>query len=549
MASTWVKVLAFVVVAAWLASLAARPLYKTDEARYGEIAREMAQSGDWVTPRLNGFKYFEKPPLQYWASAAALKVFGQHDWAARLWTGLMALAGVAFTFYAARRLFGGRAGMLAAALLAGCPLYVASGQFSTLDMGVSVFLSAAVFAFALAQTPGGAPSGDALARRRRRWMLAGWATSGLAVLSKGLIGIVLPAAAVVLYVLVRRDWALLRRLELARGSALFLAITVPWFVAVSLRNPEFAHFFFVQEHWQRFTTTMHHRSHPVWYFAPVLALGVAPWLLVAVAAWPAGLRRAGPGFSAPLFLALWVLVVFAFFSASGSKLPGYILPLVPALAVLGGAFLVHAPAHRLLVAQSALVALAGLGTAAASPALLRIGSDRFDQFASAASGTLLGAAAVLAAGGVLGAVFALRGRTLASIGVVALGTFVAMLIGIVGHRVYAPLYSAESTLAAIDPRPPAETPFFAVDSYDHSVPWSLRRTVTMVHYKDELSEAIRWDPDRFIPDHAGFARKWSAVRSAYALFAVRDFDRLHAELGLPMEIVARGPRYIVVRKP
>src|SRR5439155_6545443 len=225
----------------------------TDEARYGEISREMAQSGDWLTPRLNGFKYFEKPPLQYWAGAAALKVFGQHDWAARLWTGLLALAGVALTFYAGRRLFGAPAGALAAAVLAGCPLFLALGQLNTLDMGVSVFLSAAVFAFAIAQTADGE-------RARRRWMLAGWAACGLAVLSKGLIGIVLPAASVALYILVRRDWTLLRRLELIRGAVLFLAITAPWFVAVSLRNPEFAHFFFVQEHWLRFTTTMHHRS-------------------------------------------------------------------------------------------------------------------------------------------------------------------------------------------------------------------------------------------------------------------------------------------------
>ena len=262
---------------AWLASLAARPLYKTDEARYGEISREMAQSGDWVTPRLNGFKYFEKPPLQYWAGAAAMKVFGVHDWAARLWTGLLALVGVASVFFAGRRLFGPPAGTAAAALLAGAPLYLAFGQFNTLDMGVSVFLSAAVFAFAIAQSPGAQAT-------RRGWMLAGWAACALAVLSKGLIGIVLPAATVALYVLVRRDWALLRRLEIVRGTALFLVLTAPWFVVVSMRNPEFAHFFFVQEHFQRFTTTIHHRVHPAWYFVPVLAGGVAPFLFVVGAA-------------------------------------------------------------------------------------------------------------------------------------------------------------------------------------------------------------------------------------------------------------------------
>jgi 4-amino-4-deoxy-L-arabinose transferase-like glycosyltransferase len=502
----------------------------------------MAQSGDWVTPRLNGFKYFEKPPLQYWASAAALKVLGPHDWAARLWTGLMALFGVALTFYTGARLFGAPAGMLAAAVLAGCPLYLALGQFNTLDMGVGVLLSAAVFAFAIAQTPEGE-------RARRRWMLAGWAACGLAVLSKGLIGIVLPAAAVALYVLVRRDWTLLRRLELIRGTVLFLAITAPWFVAVSLRNPEFAHFFFVQEHWLRFTTTMHHRSHPAWYFVPVLALGMAPWLLVVLAAWAAALRRPGPGFSAPLFLALWALVVFVFFSASGSKLPGYILPLVPALAVLGAAFVAREAPQRLLVTQSAVIALAGLGLAAATPYLLRIGPDRLDQFADAYSGPMVAAASVLTASAVLGTVLASRSRSVACVGALSLGAFAAVLIAISGHRVYAPLFSAASTIAAISPAPSAAAPFFAVESYDHTVPWSLHRTVTMVRYKDELDQAVSWEPGKFIPDLAGFAREWNAARDPYALFALREFDRLRNELGLPMQIAARGPRYIVVRKP
>ena len=358
----------------WLASLAVRPLYKPDEARYGEIAREMAQGGDWVTPRANGFKYFEKPPLQYWASAAALKVFGENDWCARLWTGLMAMAGLAMTYFAGRRLFGPPVGILAPALLAASPLYVLYGQFATLDMGVSVFLSAAIFAFAVAQQPG--------ERRARRWMLAGWAACAAAVLSKGLIGIVLPAATVALYILLRRDWRLLARLELLRGGALFLAILVPWFAAVSLANREFLYFFFVQEHFLRFATKMHHRYHPGWYFVPILLLGVAPWLLVAVPAWLKALRRpADQAFSAPLFLALWAIVVFGFFSLSDSKLPGYIVPMFPALAVLGAAYLFRHAAKGLLLAQSLLVVLAGIGLAAGASWLSHLGSRQFDNFA------------------------------------------------------------------------------------------------------------------------------------------------------------------------
>jgi 4-amino-4-deoxy-L-arabinose transferase-like glycosyltransferase len=501
----------------------------------------MAQSGDWVTPRLNGFKYFEKPPLQYWATAAAFKLLGEHDWTARLWTGLLALAGIAMVFSAGNRLFGPPAGTLAAAFLAASPLYVLYGQFTTLDMGVSIFLTAAVFAFTIAQQPG--------ERRPRAWMLCAWAACALAVLSKGLIGIVLPAATVALYVLLRRDWRLLARLELLRGGALFLALAAPWFVAVSFANREFVQFFFVQEHWLRFTTTMHQRSHPAWYFVPVLALGVAPWLLIVLAALPAALRREDASFSPRLFLALWALVVFAFFSASGSKLPGYIVPLVPALAVIGAAFVARTAVKNLLVAQSALVALAGLGLSAATPYLIRLGADRLNEFADLYWGALIAAATLLCASGALAAVFAVRSRAIVSVGVLALGAFAAMLIAVAGHRAYAPVFSAASTLAALNPPPSVEAPFFAVDSYDHSVPWSLRRTVTMVRYKDELGEAVNWEPGKFIPDHAGFARRWSAARDAYALFALRDFDRLRKELGLPMEEVGRGPRYVIVRKP
>jgi len=88
-----------------------------------------------------------------------------------------------------------------------------------------------------------------------------------------------------------------------------------------------------------------------------------------------------------------------------------------------------------------------------------------------------------------------------------------------------------------------------VDAYDHTIPWSLRRTVTLVGYKDELAEAVRWEPQKFIPDLPGFARAWGAAPEAYAFFAARDFDRLRAELALPMQVAARGPRYVIVRKP
>ncbi|TMH39140.1 MAG: glycosyltransferase family 39 protein, partial [Betaproteobacteria bacterium] len=287
----------------WFGALAIRPLYKADESRYGEISREMVASGDWVTPRLNGFKYFEKPPLQYWATAALFKALGERDWVARLWTALLGLAGIALTLYAGNRLFGPPMGAYAAAVLAGSPLYVVLGQVNTLDMSVTFFLSAAIFALVLERP------------------VLFWVACALAVLSKGLIGIVLPAGAIVLYLVLRRDWSLMRRLRILPGLGLFLVIAAPWFIAVSAANAEFAHFFFVQEHFQRFTTEMHQRVHPWWYFVPVLAAGMAPWLVPLGHAAVRALRERS---DAELLLWCWALVVFIFFSVSSSKLPPYI---------------------------------------------------------------------------------------------------------------------------------------------------------------------------------------------------------------------------------
>src|SRR5499427_7823927 len=172
---------------AWSGNLGYRHLIKPDEGRYAEIPREMVASGDWLTPRIDGYKYFEKPPLQYWATAAAFSAFGLNEWAARLWPGLTGFLGVLLVFWAGNRLFGPPAGLFGAAVTASSFLYAVIGHLLTLDMALSVFMSAAVFGFAVSQ----AKAGDA---RRRRMMLLAWGAMALAVLTKGLAGAILPVA-------------------------------------------------------------------------------------------------------------------------------------------------------------------------------------------------------------------------------------------------------------------------------------------------------------------------------------------------------------------
>ena len=527
-AAAGLLLLAFVVLS--LGTLGVRPLYKADESRYAEIPREMVASGDWTTPRLNGLKYFEKPPLQYWATAIAFELFGEHDWAARLWTALAGIAALLLVHHCGRKLFGGEAGVMGALVLAGCPLYVMLMQIDTLDMGLAFFLSAAVLAFALG-----------------RYYLF-WAACALAVLSKGLIGIVLPVGAIGLYVLLKRDFSLLQKMKIVSGGALFLVICAPWFIAVSRANAEFAHFFFVQEHFQRFTTRMHGRYQPAWYFLPILAFGLAPWLLSFFASLRNVASRSAGAFDANLFLWIWVGVVFLFFSVSGSKLPAYILPIFPALALLVGRTLAASPSRLLLLVQSALGVAAGITLAVLAPDVKRFVTEAMHSRADEYARTLAAGGIVLAAGALGAGIAAFERKTFLAVALLAMASFGCTLLCVTGHRALSPEFSIAEQRASLG-EIPKDARIFAVDFYDHTLPWYFRRTVSMVAYKDELEQPVTWEPGKFIPDLGGFARAWSETGTAYAVFDSEKFDSLSKQLGLPMQVVSRGSRYTIVRKP
>jgi len=528
----------------WFCNLGYRHLVRPDEGRYAEIPREMVASGDWLTPRLNGLKYFEKPALQYWATATAFRALGTSEWTARLWPGLTGFFGVLLAFYAGNRLFGPPVGHYGAAVLASSALYLLLGHMLTLDMGLTFFMSASVFAVALAQRDS---SG---AKERRGWMWVAWGAAALAVLSKGLVGVVLPAGAVALYILIERDWKLLSRLHLFSGGALFLALAAPWFVAVSLANPEFFRFFFIHEHFERFLTREHDRYEPAWYFVPILLLGILPWvasLLPALAdAWR---RRPDARFQPQRFLLLWCAVVFAFFSASDSKLGSYILPLFPALALLIGSALASA-GRRTALAHAGILALIGLVLIGATTQRERlVAPDLPPELFAAYAPWLLAAAAVAIAAAAAAAALALKGRMPAATLVVALGSIVAVQTASTGHEALSPAYSAYHVAQKIRKELRPDIPFYVVETFDHTLLFYLARTVTMVVYRDELAQPIGWEPGGFIPDLDTFARRWQADREAYAMFKAADFEGFLKDHPLPMQVVARDARRVIVKKP
>jgi 4-amino-4-deoxy-L-arabinose transferase-like glycosyltransferase len=410
-------------------------------------------------------------------------------------------------------------------------------------MALTFFMSVSVFAFAVAQQEPGDDS-------RRRWMLLAWAVMALAVLTKGLVGVVLPAGAVAAYVLVQRDWRLLRRLYLVSGGLLFLAIAAPWFVMVSLANPEFARFFFIHEHFERFLTKEHDRYQPAWYFLPILLLGILPWIVSLLPALrSAWARSAATSFQTRRFLLLWCAVVFVFFSASDSKLVAYILPLFPALALLIGEYLASA-GRRVLLAQSAVAAALGLALALAAPYAPEYASEAvppsllLDYVPWLIAGGL-----ALAAGGALAAILFSRGMRASALLSLACGGLTLSQLALSGHESLAPSLSAYHIVQQIRNQVKPDTPFYFVETFDHTALFYLGRKVTMVSVTDELADPIRRAPRDFLPDTAAFARAWEADRDAFAMFNIDDLPVFLKAHPVPMRVVAVDPRRVIVRKP
>lgn len=549
----WLLALAFVV--AWFAALDARRLQHPDEGRYAEIAREMAVTGDWLTPRLNGLKYFEKPPLQYWLGAATFDALGVDEWTARLPTAMAGFLAVIAVGFTAARLASPEAGVYAALVLAGSVWHIGMSQILTLDAVLSLGLTATLCAFLLAQRPGLAPSAQ------RNWMLAAYAAAALATLTKGLVALVIPGGALVVYSLVARDWGPWRRLHLLPGLAVYLLLAAPWFVLVSQANPEFARFFFIHEHFERFLTESHNRTGQWWYFVPWLLLGLLPWLLVWLVTLPRSWRAApvaANGFAWERFCLAWAAFVFLFFSASGSKLPSYILPLFPALALCIGFELTRTSARMLMwialpLAVGAPVVLAGF-TLGFERIVAALASDTTPASIYRQFGPWIVAGLVaFTVGGI--AAFALfrRGTPAAkSLGIatLALTSLVGFQLSLVGHDSFAHVRSAYYLLAdarlasggALAP----DAVVYQVGSYDQTLPFYLGRPTSLVDYRDEMALGLDAEPQKGF-DRERWIPLWTAAPQAYALMDPATADALGRQ-GVPLRIIARDPRRVFVAR-
>ncbi len=322
---------ALMLALAWLAAtLWMRPLALPDEGRYVGVAWEMLRSGDWLTPTLDGLPFFHKPPLFYWITAGSLGLFGPHEWAGRIASLLGASAALVTTALFVRRWLGKSAARATLWVLATQPLVFFAAQYANLDMLVAGCISVAIVLFAHVVLA--AAQGEAAPRAR----LGGWAALALGVLAKGLIGVLLPALVLGAWLLATRRVARWRVLWSWAGVALFLALVLPWFIAMQQRHADFLHYFIVVQHFQRYAEAGFNNVRPFWFYPAVLALLGLPWSIWAAALWRRAPARDEQQASVRLLMLLWALIVVGFFSLPRSKLVGYVLPAAAPLAVLVG---------------------------------------------------------------------------------------------------------------------------------------------------------------------------------------------------------------------
>lgn len=325
-------------------------LVGADEPRYAQIAREMFVRHDWIVPTLNGSPWLEKPVFLYWKIINSYTVLGVHDWAARIPSAFHATTLVVVIFFFMRRFRPGSE-MDAALIAASSAAIIGFARAASTDMSLAADFGVAMLAWWAWN-----------ATSRKLWLGFFFALLAAGALAKGPVAPALALLIVGAYSWLRRDGKIFLRSLWVPGFLLFFAIALPWYIAIQVKVPQFFRVFFVEHNLERFGTNLYQHSQPFWYYIPVFLLATVPWTVFMIPALVEGVREGIAGFrdrasgkrpsepqladqsfeeddGLPVFLALWTLIPIIFFSISRSKLPGYILPAIPAAALLTADYL------------------------------------------------------------------------------------------------------------------------------------------------------------------------------------------------------------------
>ncbi len=322
-----------------------------DEARYVDVAREMAVYHHWITPRLDGTTFLDKPILFYWIEILIIKTLGLHEWSIRLLPVCFATFACAMNYYAGMVLFNRRVGLLSAAILMSSTLFFIAAHYTNMDLMVASLISCSLWLFLIWVHSLSFP-------RRRESKLIYWAylVTALAFLTKGLIAIAFPSIIILAWILCFKQWKLLLKMKIPTGLLIILAINLPWFLMVQDRNPEFYNYFFYVQQFLRFRGASHYAfnmANPPYYYLEIIIAGMIPWSLFILQAFVSACQstvrrpdiavgdRQDPVHHKTGFILLWIIVITLFFSIPASKTPGYIIPVFPAVAMLIAVYLSH----------------------------------------------------------------------------------------------------------------------------------------------------------------------------------------------------------------
>src|SRR5271157_3475508 len=310
----------------YIGLLSVMPQMEPDEARYSLIPSAMNQSGNYVTSHIKNVVYLEKPPLIYWATAISFKVFGENDFSARLFAALCAWGCILLAYFMGRYFRDEKTGLYAAMLLTISTFPFVLGHINILDMPLTFFMSLSIWLGYLA-----------LQKQKKYLYYLFYFICALAFLTKGVIGVIFPFGILVIWLIWTGKWRQIWKLFSPIGILIFLIVVFPWLIMAHKENPDFLWFFFVREHVLRFTTKMHGKTEPFYFYLPILVGGLIPWLFYLVKAWknkyiPDSLFSPDEN----KLLIIWFLLIFIFYTVSSSKLATYIAPVFLPLALFAG---------------------------------------------------------------------------------------------------------------------------------------------------------------------------------------------------------------------
>lgn len=544
--------------------LGTRPLSVPDEGRYAEIPREMLVLHDYVTPHLNGIKYFEKPPLFYWLQAGAIKVLNpliiqvEHafnkskkkyfalisEWTVRLPNAIVALLGCLIVYASGRILFKRRTGLLSAIILASSLLYFALARMVTLDMTLSMCLSGSLLAFLIAANQSPSLS-------RRCLFYSAYLFAGLAVLTKGLVGIVFPIMIIGVWILLSNQWHLLKQCYLPSGILLFLIIVLPWHILVQARNPEFFQFYFIDQQLLRYSTLIAQRYQPNWFFIPILIMGFLPWICflpqAILSQYPKNWQRFKEKNNYIFFLA-WVSIIFLFFSFSHSKLIPYILPIFPALALLTGQYISNYWQQNetnwdikwgFIAVPLVWLGLGGIG-------IICLINDASVTLSQSAILFLITGYSIFLLTSLIASLFSIQKKARIAFVCLVIGSIVSFLI----VSISIPKLDTRSIKPLVMVLKPLLKPGDKVVSYyDYyqDLPFYLNQRVITVNVGGELTFGMHHqDVSRWVLNDSNFWSMWKTSSQVYVITSKEIYQRLNKQKKYLFFLLAKTPQDVLV---